>query len=534
MARSVDADRAWDGSRGDWAVAALKRAVLLLLAAVLAVGAVVAGRRAAQRSLHVSDNRLVNAPQPIDANNTPSLARNPRRPDNVVLTHRVDRPAFSARLQWSDDGGRTWQPTELPLPEGVDRPFAPDVAFGPDGTLYVTYVNLVGEGNVPDNLWLAKSSDGGRVLSEPVPVTGRLAFGARLAVGPDGTVHVTWLQAAEVGFFRLAGEPNPILASRSTDGGRTFSPPVPVSDADRLRVGAASPVIDARGDLVVLYQDFKDDRRDFEFLEGPPWEEPFALVVSRSTDGGRSFSAGTELESGVVATRRFLVFLAEFPSLAAGADGSLYVSWTDGRDGSDDVYLRRSADGGLTWSEARRVNDNPLGDGTSQYMPRVAVAPPGRVDVVFLDRRRDPRNVMTDAFLAQSTDGGQTFENHRLSSRSFDSNVGPFVDATFPIDFGSRLGVLSSDEETLAAWTDARLGDEGTGRQDIFFAEAARRRGGPLAWVLAATLALFALLAALGAAERTERRPPEDREGRETRPQAAPAPGLVDDPHHSP
>ncbi|MDQ4132904.1 MAG: hypothetical protein M3179_06760, partial [Actinomycetota bacterium] len=64
----------------------------------------------------MSDNRLVNAAQPIDANNTPSLARNPLRPDNVALTHRVDRPAFAALHQWSDDGGRSWRPTQLPLP----------------------------------------------------------------------------------------------------------------------------------------------------------------------------------------------------------------------------------------------------------------------------------------------------------------------------------------------------------------------------------------------------------------------------------
>jgi hypothetical protein len=508
----------------------VKRAVLLVLAVALAAAAVIVGRRAAQRSLQVSANRLVNAPQPLDANNTPSLARNPRRPGNVALTHRVDRPAFSAVLHWSTDSGRSWNPTQLPLPEGIDRPFAPDVAFGPDGTLYVSYVNLVGEGNVPDNLWVARSTDGGRTLSAPARVAGRLTFGARLAVGLDGTVHVTWLQAAEVGFLRLAGGPNPIVASRSTDGGRTFSPPVPVSDPDRPRVGAATPVIDARGDLVVLYQDFKEDRRDFEFLEGPVWEEPFALVVSRSTDGGQSFSVGTELESGLVPTRRILVFLAEFPSIAAGTDGSLYVSWTDGRAGSEDVYLRRSADGGRTWSEPTRVNDPPPGDGTSQYLPRVAVAPSGRVDVVFLDRRRDRGNVMTDAFLAQSSDGGRSFENHRLSSTSFDSNVGPYVDATFPIDFGSRLGLLSSDDETLAAWTDTRFGNEGTGRQDILFAEAARRRGGPLAWVLVATLGLFSLLAALGAMEREWRRP-DATAGPEP---AGAAPDLVDQPRPAP
>jgi hypothetical protein len=469
------------------------------VALVLAVAAGLMAVRAADTSLGPGPNRVVNVPQPIDANNSPSMASNPRRPENVALTYRVDRPAFSAVLEWSTDAGRSWRPTALPFPPGIDRAFAPDVAFAPDGTLYVTYVNLVGEGNVPDNLWLAKSTDGGLTLSDPVRIAGRLTFQPRVAVGPDGAVHVTWLQASEVGFLRLAGEPNPIVASRSTDGGQTFSPPVQVSDPSRTRVGTASPIVDSKGDLVVLYQDFKSDRRDFEFLEGPPWEEPFALVVTRSTDGGVSFSPGSELESGVVADRRFLVFLAEFPSLAAGPGDTLYVTWADGRHGDEDVFLRRSDDGGRSWADPTRVNDNPQSDGTGQYMPRVAVAPSGRVDVLFLDRRGDRENVLTDAFLAVSTDGGSTFSNLKLSSKSFDSQVGPFVHAQLPIDFGSRLGLLSWNDRTLAAWTDSRFGDDGTGRQDIIATDVTERRGGPVEWVLVGALALFAVVAAVAA-----------------------------------
>ncbi|MDQ4133857.1 MAG: glycoside hydrolase [Actinomycetota bacterium] len=479
----------------------MRRIVLVVLAVALAAAAVVVGVRAAASPLEAGPNRLVNVEKPIDAHNSPTLAANPRQPDNVALTYRVDRPAFSAVLEWSTDGGKSWKPTALPLPQGIDRPFAPDVAFGPDGTLYVTYVNLVGDGNVPDNLWLARSTDGGRSLSAPVRVAGRYTFGARLAVGPDGTIHVTWLQADEVGFLRLAGDPAPIVATRSTDGGRTFSAPVPVSDPSRTRVATPSPVIDSRGDLVVLYQDFKEDRRDFEFLEGPPWDEPFALVLTRSTDGGQTFSPGTEVDAGVLPDKRILVFLAEFPAIAAGPDDRLYVSWADARNGDEDVFLRTSSDGGVTWSEVTRVNDNPTGDGTSQYMPRVAVAPSGRIDVLYLDRRDDPDDVMTETSLAQSTDGGRTFDHVTVSSEAFDSTVGPFVEARLPIDFGSRIALLSSNDETLAAWTDSRYGDEGTGRQDILAAQVAERRSGPLAWVLVATLGLLAVLAAIGALE---------------------------------
>jgi hypothetical protein len=134
---------------------------------------------------------------------------------------------------------------------------------------------------------------------------------------------------------------------------------------------------------VVPYEDFKNDRRDFENLEGPPDPGPFSLVVTRSDDGGCSFSSGVEFEAGIVPTKRFLVFLPELPSLAAGSGELLYAAWHDGRHGGEDVFLRRSDDGGATWSGPVRSNDNAVSDGTDQYLPRVAVAPDGRVDVLF-------------------------------------------------------------------------------------------------------------------------------------------------------
>ena len=451
---------------------------------------------------------FVNPPQPLDANNSPTLVRNPRLPGNLVMTHRVDRPEFSAKILSSLDDGASWQSMPLPLPPGLAPcsvsdtgcPFAPDIAFAPDGTLFVSYVNLEGNGNVPGNLWVATSKDGGRTLSAPVRVAGRLAFQARLVVDAENRAHLTWLQPAEVGLLRLAGGPNPIVTSHSADDGKTWSQPAPISDPDRERVGAATPAVDSEGHLVVLYTDYKGDRRDFEFLEGPPAEEPFALVVTRSEDGGQTFSQGKEIDTEVVATRRFLVFLPEFPSLAAGRDGTMYASWADGRNDDEDVFVRRSGDGGRSWGDLVRVNDNPLRDKTDQYLPRVSVAPDGRVDVLYLDRRNDPAaNRMTDAYLATSEDG-KSFTSVRMSSKPFDSRVGPEIDPGLPIDFGSRIALVSTESTAIAAWTDTRLGSEDTGRQDIAAAAVKVAPGDPSRSRLAAVggLLLLSLLCLLG------------------------------------
>ena len=477
----------------------MKRTTLAVLAAVFAGLAVAAAvvMITADTSTRVGQNVFVNPAGPIDANNSPTVVRNPKNERNVVVTHRVDLPGFSASVQWSEDGGRAWRTTPLPLPEGKDRPFAPDAAFAPDGTLYVSYVNLQGPGNRPDNLWVVRSEDGGRSLSEPVLVAGALSFQARVVVDQDGVVHVTWLKVADVAPYAIVGYPSPVVASRSTDGGRTFSQPVEVSDPDRMRVGAATPVVDSDNNVVVLYQDFKRDDRDFRNLDGPPWDDPFALVVSVSGDGGKTFSKGVEFESGLVPTKRFLVFLPEFPSLAAGPDGSLYAAWADGRNGDLDVFLRRSGDGGATWSDPMRVNDNGVRDGTDQYMPRVDVAPGGRVDVLFYDRRRDPSNVLMDAFLAFSDDDGKSFENLRVSSAPFDSRVGFSANAKVEPDFGSRLGLASLDDETFATWTDTRLGTEDTARQDVAAAPVELSTGDAPAFARLPVVALLLGLAAI-------------------------------------
>lgn len=427
----------------------------------------------------VGDTVVVNREGPIDVRNSPTIVRNPTRGENLVVSYRMDRPGFSAGLSYTEDGGQTWAQTALPLPDEVPRcaaspqgeqcPFGPDAAFGPDGTLYVLYVALRGNGNDPGSLWLSTSADGGRTLAPPTEVAGELTFQARLAVDPKGPLYVTWLQAFGTGNLSFT-EPTPyVVAIRSDDKGRTFSSPVRVSDPARPRIGAPSPVVDAKGRLHVLYTDYKENRRDFSALPGPPAERPFALVLATSSDGGRSFARQAEIEAGLLPTRRFLIYLPESPQIAAGSGDSLYVTWADGRGGDEDVLLRRSGDGGETWSEPVKVNDNPA-DGTDQFLPKVDVAPEGRVNVVFLDGRNDPSGKMLDAYLATSSDGGRTFGNIKVSAQPFDSSVGPTFGDDYGTDFGTRLGLASGDGKAYAVWTDTHLGTPVTGRQDVAFA----------------------------------------------------------------
>jgi hypothetical protein len=408
------------------------------------------------------------------AHNSPTVVRNPRRPDNLAVSNRIDAPRFSCALHVSHDRGATWSQTGIPAPRGEEHKcFAPDVAFDASGTLYLTYVTLRGRGNVPSAVWLVRSRDDGRTLSKPQRVLGPLSFQVRLTAHPDepGRLYLTWLRASGVGLFEFTQAGNPVSFKTSDDGGTTWSRRVSVSDERRARVVAPTAAVGPGRTLYVLYLDLGDDRLDYEGahrgLGGAPYEGTWQLVLARSTDDGTTWSEAP-VPDRVVPTERFISFIPPYPSLAVDrASGQVFVAFADGRLGDPDVRVWVLPAGSSAWRPSVRVNDTPVRDSTAQYRPALSVAPGGRLDVAYYDRRGDPRDVMNAVSLQSSNDGGRHFgPNLVLSSRRFDSRIGFGAERGMP-DLGSRIGLLAGPVQSIAVWADTRAGTQASGKQDI-------------------------------------------------------------------
>ncbi len=187
------------------------------------------------------------------------------------------------------------------------------------------------------------------------------------------------------------------------------------------------------------------------------WQGGDQILFDKSTDGGNTFgtdkiiAAGPEppnLPNGVVT----------FPSIAADVNtrsrnGIIYVTFSDSRNGDPDIFLVKSTDKGETWSSAIRINNDAVGNGKLQYWPWIAVNEQGIISIVFMDNRNTGSNTTVEAWLARSTDQGQTFTNELMSTQPT-----PTAIPGSNVRFGDYIGVDYFGGHIVPVWTDERAG----------------------------------------------------------------------------
>jgi hypothetical protein len=290
----------------------------------------------------------------------------------------------------SVDGGRTFGPSRAV--RGSHRngshTWDPALAVAPDGTVYVAYMVGPAEGasngSTPMRPAVAVSDDHGgsfdRVSTLPVPATkkGVGSWGDRpfIAVGPKGTLYVTWDYGPRRDQVRIvcpptsscyftAGDFNAVL-QRSADGGKTWTKPSPISPSFPLGGVYSAPIVaEPDGALDVLYWQHPTDPKT---LTVSPGHEYFI----RSTDGGATWSHPVVVgpQAGTIGLKEWWID----GSLAADRAGVLYASWDTQSNGRDTAWLAWSTNGGRRWSSPLRV-------ASSRTEPLTQVAAVGRHDL---------------------------------------------------------------------------------------------------------------------------------------------------------
>lgn len=335
--------------------------------------------------------------------------------------------------------------------------------------------------------------------------------------GPhDGRVYVTWSRFV---FANKKFKESVILLSYSDDNAATWSAPIEVSGAsaalcaeqvsgpaprcDESHFSSLAVGKDGTAYVAFINQQFAGARDGFRNQYLVSKLDPDSLALSGPYRVAGLVDGETDLPLNVLgqpticnSNFRFNSFgnLAIDPSAADGK--TLYLVFADNRNGSQfprgtrvtqepvdsfacpedtttdiDVFVLKSVDGGVTWrnpstgsDEPLRVNKDPPHNGRDQWFPFAAVAPDGRVDIVFHDRRDDFFNRFTHVYLARSSDGGATWSETRVTD--FPSNMNwAFESGLFMGDYNGIA--IGPDGTSYPFWTDARRGTPRIRQSDV-------------------------------------------------------------------
>jgi hypothetical protein len=156
----------------------------------------------------------------------------------------------------------------------------------------------------------------------------------------------------------------------------------------------------------------------------------------------------------------------------------MYLTWNDMRNGTADIYMIASHDGGNSWEEAVLVNDDGSESDADQFFPSITVGGNGTVCISFYDRRDDEDNTLLMVYHAQSVDGGVTFlPNIPITDVQFDGNAaggrrrgGVFSGTPF---MGDYTGSATSEGFIISIWCDTRNGTPEAPNSDTYVSRVA-------------------------------------------------------------
>jgi hypothetical protein len=373
-------------------------------------------------------------------------------PEEVTIAINTQNPnqlAAGANIRYfysSSNGGTTWTQSNMSSSLGVWG----DPCLIYDGLNNLYYGHL---SNPPlpgywiDRIVVQKSTDNGLTWNQGAGIgfnSPKNQDKEWLAVDLQNTpyknfIYATWTE------FDDYGSSNPldssrILFSRSTDHGNTWSVPARVSDKggncidEDLTVEGAVPTVGTNGEIYTA------------------WSGPLGIMFDKSTDGGLTWGSDIFVStqpggwdfnvSGIYRCNGLPITACD--TSRTFTRGNIYVLWGDQRFGTDnsDVFISKSTNSGQTWSSALKVNN----DNTTrhQFFPWLTIdQTTGHLFVIFYDRR-NTTGAVTDVYVAKSIDGGESFENFKVSQTSFTPSASIF--------FGDYTNIAAFNRKVYPIW----------------------------------------------------------------------------------
>ncbi len=382
-----------------------------------------------------------------------SIAVHPSNPDILLAgSNAVDFSLGVGSQGWyySTNSGNTWGgsdtlPTHTNLFEQLSDPA---VAIDIDGRLFFNALTI------STNVFVSRSTNGGLNWSKAViPASGSGSDKNHLAVDVNpSSPFANSVYTAYTDFSLLIP---PIVFSRSTDAGQTFSNPTSISGSTASQFAqGVNLAVGPNGELYAAWSGYNS------------WPPPVTtqLGFNKSTNGGASWGTASTIRPvndlrGSLSKGGNSIRVSSFPSMAVDRGtgprhGWIYIVYAEKNSIQPDVFLIRSTDGGSTWTSPHRVNSDSSGN--DQWFPWIAVDPTtGLLAVTYYDSRNFASNDSAQVYVSLSLDGGNSFEDFLVSDQAF---LPAPISGLASGYMGDYIGVAALNGKAWCCWNDNRTG----------------------------------------------------------------------------
>jgi hypothetical protein len=271
--------------------------------------------------------------------------------------------------------------TGFPETEGVT------MAVEADGTVNACWSKVISY--TEEMLYMKRSTDGGDTWDSALQVTKHgpnMPYWPVLAVDESGNLNCLHCRYSD----------GNVYYHRSTNSGQTWNTPVKLSNpAYPLYTDSSKGdmVVDGSGNINVLFQLSEAEAR------------PGNIYFTRSTNNGASW------------TTPLLISVSNYgmyPAIAVDGNGNLYAAWKKRKTYATAktawyTHLRRSSNGGATWTSGINVNSGQ--EGHYSGGPKIAVDLTNNYIFLVWAKRDNYFSGNYKVFFSRSTDSGATWSS---------------------------------------------------------------------------------------------------------------------------
>ena len=264
---------------------------------------------------------------------------------------------------------------------------------------------------LPDN-WKINTDSSGESQTDP-----------SITIGTDGYLYFVWEDNRSSSSYKVYAQ------KYDANGNQQWEPDDIIIATANNQVNPEI-MIDVNYDLYVAWNDNSAGNQDVYF-------------VKLSSEDGSNLLGGTKkIETQSQASDQANPHIALFNN-----GTTTLIMWEDDRNGDTDLYMRNYNENGLLiWPVEKRVNANPVLDGTNQFSGDLLIDSTDNIYIIWTD----DRNTNFDIY-------AQKYDSNGNSLWISDTKIN--TDSTITDQYSPSIAIDSTNNIYIA-WTDERDGDK--------------------------------------------------------------------------